>query len=84
MSSEASLSTQKSGETVESLLKEFEQITRKLELDDVTLEKSLELYARGLEINLMVKQILNDAERRVVEIIKPDGTIEPFTDKPSR
>ena len=65
-------------ETVEQLLRGFEQITKKLERDEGTLEQSLALYARGLEINLKVRALLDSAERRVVEIIEPDGTIKPF------
>ena len=65
------------------LFDELSAICKKLEKGP-SLEMSVELYARGVEIQKFLQEELGRAERRVVEIISSDGSIKPFTTKNSR
>lgn len=64
--------------TIDQLFTELKQICDTLEKGKVSLEKSLVLYAKGLELETQLNAKLQSAERRVVEIINADGSIEPF------
>ena len=52
----------------EDALKELESIVKKLEQDDVTLEDSVNLYEKGLELSKFCTEILNQAELRIEEV----------------
>lgn len=64
--------------TIKEMFDEARRICERLEKGDVGLEESLTLYAKGIEIQARIEAELKSAERRVVEIINPDGSIEPF------
>lgn len=70
--------------TIQQLFDELNGIATELEKGKVPLEKALVLYARGIELQVKLRAMLNSAERRVVEIINADGTIEPFEIPPKR
>ena len=60
----------------EAALSELEGIVRKLEEGDLTLENSLALYERGVELSRFCHARLEDAEKRI-EILNERGEIKP-------
>ena len=58
----------------EAALNELEGIVKKLEEGDLTLENSLALYERGVELSRFCHARLEDAEKRI-EILNERGEI---------
>ena len=56
----------------ESAIGELETIVKTLEAGDLTLEQSLELFERGVQLSRFCHTRLEDAERRV-EILSQNG-----------
>ena len=59
----------------EAALNELESIVRKLEEGDLTLENSLALYERGVELSRFCHARLADAEKRI-EILNERGEVK--------
>jgi exodeoxyribonuclease VII small subunit len=64
-------------ETFESCLAELEKVVKELETGDLQLERSLELFERGMELSESCRRQLEEAETRVEILIKKDGKIKP-------
>lgn len=62
----------------ESALAELEAIVKKLEDGDQTLEASLVLYERGVQLSRYCHARLEDAERRI-EVLNDRGETKPLT-----
>ena len=64
----------------EACLDELEKVVKALESGDLQLEKSLELFERGMALSESCRKQLEDAETRVEMLIRKDGKIqaEPF------
>jgi exodeoxyribonuclease VII small subunit len=60
----------------EGAIAELEGIVKKLEEGDLTLEQSLELYERGVQLSRFCHARLEDAERRI-EILSDRGELKP-------
>jgi exodeoxyribonuclease VII small subunit len=60
----------------ESALSELDAIVKALEEGDLPLEKSLELYERGVQLSRFCHAKLEGAERRI-EILNERGEIRP-------
>lgn len=60
----------------ESALAELDAIVRKMEEGELTLEKSMELYERGLQLSRFCHTTLESAERRI-ELLNDRGEIRP-------
>jgi exodeoxyribonuclease VII small subunit len=60
----------------ESALAELDTIVRKMEEGDLSLEKSMELYERGLQLSRFCHSTLEAAERRV-ELLNERGEAKP-------
>jgi exodeoxyribonuclease VII small subunit len=60
----------------ESAIAELEKIVKTLEDGDLALEKSLELYERGVQLSRFCHSRLEEAERRI-EILNERGEIKP-------
>jgi exodeoxyribonuclease VII small subunit len=60
----------------ESALAELDSIVKTLEDGDLPLEKSLELYERGVQLSRFCHSKLEGAERRI-EILNERGEIRP-------
>ena len=60
----------------ESALAELDSIVRKMEEGDLTLEKSMELYERGLQLSKFCHSTLEAAERRI-ELLNDRGEVRP-------
>ena len=67
-------------ETFEKSLDELERVVRELEAGDLTLERSLELFERGMGLSDTCRKQLEEAETRVEMLIRKEGklTAEPF------
>ena len=60
----------------ESAIAELETIVKTLEDGDLALEKSLELFERGVQLSRFCHSQLEEAERRV-EILTDRGEVKP-------
>ncbi len=60
----------------EDLVKELEQIVRKLESGDISLNQSMELFTRGMALAKACQQQLDAIEKKITILIEhPDGTV---------
>ena len=60
----------------EAALAELEAIVKKLEEGDLTLESSLALYERGVQLSRFCHTRLEEAERRI-EVLNERGELKP-------
>ena len=60
----------------EAALSELESIVKRLEDGDLTLESSLALYERGVELSRFCHSRLEQAERRI-EVLNERGDLKP-------
>lgn len=67
-------------ESFESCLDELEKVVKELEGGDLPLDRSLELFERGMELSDSCRKQLEEAETRVDMLIRREGkiTAEPF------
>jgi exodeoxyribonuclease VII small subunit len=61
-------------------LEELEKVVKELEAGDLPLERSLELFEKGMTLSETCRKQLQDAETRVEMLIRKEGKIqaEPF------
>ena len=59
----------------ESAIAELDAIVKRMEEGDLTLEKSMELYERGLQLSRFCHSTLEAAERRI-EILNERGELQ--------
>lgn len=71
---------QEQPESFESALQQLEGIVKELESGDLPLEKSLELFEKGMELSESCRKQLSAAETRVEMLLKKQGKVEavPF------
>lgn len=67
-------------ESFETCLDELEKVVKELEAGDLTLDRSLELFERGMQLSESCRKQLEQAETRVEMLIRKEGkiTAEPF------
>ena len=67
-------------ESFEASLDELEKVVKQLEAGDLSLDRSLELFERGMCLSDSCRKQLEEAETRVEILIRKDGklTAEPF------
>jgi exodeoxyribonuclease VII small subunit len=63
----------------EAALVELEAIVKKLEEGDQTLESSLTLYERGIQLSRFCHTRLEEAERRI-EVLNDRGEVKPLNE----
>jgi len=70
----------KSITSFETCLDELEKVVKELESGDLSLERSLELFERGMGLSDTCRKQLEEAETRVEMLIRKEGrmTAEPF------
>jgi exodeoxyribonuclease VII small subunit len=70
----------KSPETFEGALEQLEKIVKELESGDLPLEKSLELFEKGISLSESCREQLTVAETRVEMLLKKQGKVDaaPF------
>ncbi len=66
--------------TFEGCLDELEKVVKQLEAGDLSLDRSLELFERGMLLSESCRKQLETAETRVEMLIRKEGriTAEPF------
>ena len=64
----------------ESSLDELEKVVKEMESGDLSLDRSLELFSRGMQLSESCRKQLEDAETRVEMLIRKEGAwqAEPF------
>jgi exodeoxyribonuclease VII small subunit len=67
-------------ESFETCLDQLEKTVKELEAGDLQLERSLELFEKGMALSESCRKQLEEAETRIELLIKKDGKIqaEPF------
>jgi exodeoxyribonuclease VII small subunit len=67
-------------ETFEASLDELEKVVKELEAGDLSLERSIQLFERGMGLSDTCRKQLEEAETRVEILIRKEGKIaaEPF------
>ena len=68
----------------ESCLDELERVVKELEAGDLTLERSLELFEKGMALSETCRKQLEEAETRVEMLIRKDGKIQPEPFRPDK
>ena len=58
-------------------LRELEKLVGRMEDGELTLEESLKLYARGMELSRLCREALDEAEQRV-EVLTREGVVAPL------
>lgn len=74
-------------QSFETGLDELEKVVKELETGDLSLDRSLELFSRGMQLSEACRQQLEQAETRIETLIRKEGTYqaEPFRQpEPSR
>lgn len=70
----------KSEKNFEELITELEDITNKLEKDNLTLDDSVKLFEKGMKISKECNEKLENAEKRITMLINAEtGEEENFT-----
>jgi exodeoxyribonuclease VII small subunit len=68
----------------ESSLDELEKVVKELESGDLPLDRSLELFARGMQLSESCRRQLEEAETRVEMLIRREGTYQPEPFQPEK
>ena len=73
-----------SAASFEAGLDELEKVVRELESGDLPLERSLELFSRGMQLSEACRKQLEEAETRVETLIRKEGTYQPEPFRPGK
>jgi exodeoxyribonuclease VII small subunit len=67
-------------ESFESSLDELERVVKELEAGDLPLDRSLELFERGMQLSDTCRKRIEEAETRVEMLVERGGKVaaEPF------
>ena len=73
------------GASFEASLDELEKVVKELEAGDLSLERSIQLFERGVSLSDACRKQLEEAETRVEMLIRKEGKIaaEPFSPEKS-
>nr|VFK42799.1 MAG: Exodeoxyribonuclease VII small subunit [Candidatus Kentron sp. SD]VFK48417.1 MAG: Exodeoxyribonuclease VII small subunit [Candidatus Kentron sp. SD]VFK79195.1 MAG: Exodeoxyribonuclease VII small subunit [Candidatus Kentron sp. SD] len=76
----ANKSRQENAPSFEQSLAELEQLVTHMEQGELTLEETVKSFERGIELNKMCQNTLDEAEQRVRILTEKEGKfeIEPF------
>ncbi len=61
----------------ENSLDELEKVVKELESGDLPLDRSLDLFSRGMQLSETCRKQLEEAETRVEQLIRKEGTYQP-------
>ncbi len=73
---------QKPASSFEGCLEELERVVKELESGDLPLERSLELFEKGMELSETCRKQLEEAETRVEMLIRREGKLQPEPFRP--
>lgn len=68
----------------ETSLEDLEKVVRELESGDLSLERSLDLFSRGMSLSDTCRKQLEEAETRVEMLIRKDGALQPEPFRPEK
>ena len=68
----------------ESSLDELEKVVKELETGDLPLDRSLDLFSRGMQLSDSCRKQLEEAETRVEMLIRKEGTYQPEPFRPEK
>jgi exodeoxyribonuclease VII small subunit len=68
----------------ETSLEELEKVVKELESGDLPLDRSLELFSRGMQLSESCRKQLEDAETRVEMLIRKEGIYQPEPFRPDK
>jgi exodeoxyribonuclease VII small subunit len=71
-------------ETFESCLEELEKVVKELEGGDLPLDRSIELFERGMGLSESCRKQLEQAETRVEMLIRKEGKMTPEPFRPDK
>jgi exodeoxyribonuclease VII small subunit len=71
-------------ESFETCLEQLEKTVKELEAGDLQLERSLELFEKGMALSETCRKQLEEAETRIELLIKKDGKIQPEPFRPEK
>ncbi|GGI39960.1 exodeoxyribonuclease 7 small subunit [Mammaliicoccus stepanovicii] len=60
-------------QTFEEMMVELEKVVGKLDEENISLEESIELYQRGIELSSKCETKLKEAEEKVNKLVKSEG-----------
>lgn len=63
-------------------LEELERVVKELEAGDLPLERSLELFEKGMALSETCRKQLEEAETRVETLIRREGKLQPEPFRP--
>ena len=66
------------------LSSELEKVVKELEAGDLPLERSLELFEKGMALSETCRKQLENAETRVEMLIRKEGKIQPEPFRPDK
>jgi exodeoxyribonuclease VII small subunit len=72
------------GAPFEASLDELEKVVKALEAGDLPLDRSLELFSRGMELSDLCRKQLEEAETRVETLIRREGIYQPEPFRPEK
>ena len=61
----------------EGSLDELEKVVKELESGDLPLDRSLDLFSRGMQLSETCRKKLEEAETRVEQLIRKEGVYQP-------
>jgi len=73
-----------SAESFEASLSELERVVKELEAGDLPLERTLELFEKGMALSETCRKQLENAETRVEMLIRKEGKIQPEPFRPEK
>jgi exodeoxyribonuclease VII small subunit len=65
-------------------LEELEKVVKELETGDLPLDRSLELFEKGILLSDTCRRQLQEAETRVEMLIRKDGKYQPEPFRPEK
>lgn len=68
----------------ETSLDELEKVVKELESGDLPLDRSLELFSRGMQLSDSCRNQLEAAETKVEMLIRKEGTFQPEPFRPEK
>ena len=68
----------------EACLDELEKVVKELEAGDLPLERSIELFEKGMGLSETCRKQLEEAETRVEMLVRKEGKIRPEPFRPEK
>ena len=66
------------GEDLNHLFNTYRHLVDALESGSLSLEDSIKTYEEAIVVEKRIRAVLNDADRKVVELAREDGNTDPF------